>query len=76
MVLSTLEIVHMPALSVSVHSTAESHSPGMKKFMKRNPTGVQRVAVASERVLPCSTMPPLETVASQGGDPEAAMEAQ
>lgn len=66
----------MPALSVNVHSTDESHSPDMRKFTKISPTAVQHVAVALERALPCSTMLPLETVASQGGDLEAVMVAQ
>lgn len=76
MALSTLELVHTPAPSVSVHSTAENLSLDMRKFTKRSPTAALLVAAAFERVLLCLTMLHQVTVASLGGDLEAAMVAQ
>lgn len=76
MVSSTLEIVRMPALSVNVHSTEESLSLDMRKFMKRSPTAALLVAAALERALLCLTMLHLVTVESLGGDLEAVMVAQ
>lgn len=76
MALSTLGLVHTLAPSVSVHSTAENLSLDMRKFTKRSPTAALLVAAALERALLCLTMLHQVTVASQGGDLEAAMVAQ
>lgn len=73
---STLELVHMPALSASVRSTVESLSLDMRKFTKRSPTAALLVAAALERALLCLTMLHQVTVASQGGDLEVVMVAQ
>lgn len=76
MALSILELVRMPALFVSVRSTAESLSLDMRKFTKTSPTAALLVAAALERALLCLTMLHQVTVASQGGGLEAVMVAQ